>query len=66
MIYSIREDGEVPFQLGCKHKSGDGVAGTIAKGLQVIYAGDEYLQPDAVAHEIQGKSSDINAGFGGK
>ncbi|KAI1417058.1 hypothetical protein F5Y13DRAFT_185890 [Hypoxylon sp. FL1857] len=31
-----------------------------------MYADDEYLQPDEVAHEIQGQSSDINSGFGGK
>ncbi|KAI0437003.1 hypothetical protein F4803DRAFT_540406 [Xylaria telfairii] len=29
-------------------------------------ADEEYLQPDEVVHEIQGQSSDINSGFGGK
>ncbi|KAI2465789.1 hypothetical protein F4781DRAFT_435043 [Annulohypoxylon bovei var. microspora] len=31
-----------------------------------MYASDESLQPDEVVHEIEGQSSDINSGFGGK
>ncbi|KAI0401279.1 hypothetical protein F4802DRAFT_601266 [Xylaria palmicola] len=31
-----------------------------------MYATEEFLQPDEVAPEIRGQSSDINAGFGGK
>jgi hypothetical protein len=31
-----------------------------------MYAGEEYLQPDEVVDEIQGQSSDINSGLGGK
>ena len=31
-----------------------------------MYADEESLQPDEVAHEIRGQSSDINSGKGGK
>jgi len=34
--------------------------------LIAMYAGEEYLQPDEVVDEIQGQSSDINSGLGGK
>ncbi|KAI0384023.1 hypothetical protein F5Y04DRAFT_278021 [Hypomontagnella monticulosa] len=34
--------------------------------LVVMYADEESLQPDEVAHEIRGQSSDINSGKGGK
>jgi hypothetical protein len=31
-----------------------------------MYANEAYLQPDEVVDEIEGQSSDMNAGLGGK